>query len=63
MKIRSVIETEDGDVEFRGTLNPQEIKLVFSAGLNTIYKLGALPFVKDSHKIVIERDTEEANDA
>lgn len=45
MLIKHAIQTENGTVEIQGELNPQELGLVLSLGLNILYQQGAIPFM------------------
>lgn len=47
MELKKVIETEEGTVEFTGTLEGKELQAVIEVGLNTLLAHGALPFYVD----------------
>lgn len=43
MRVSKTIETPNGGVTFDGELNPQELDLIISVGLNHLLIVGALP--------------------
>lgn len=43
MKINKTVETPDGSVTFAGELNPDELEMVLSVGINFLLQQGALP--------------------
>jgi hypothetical protein len=45
MKIKNIVEKEDGSVVFQGTLVGPELAFVVEYGLNRLLVEGALPFV------------------
>lgn len=47
MLINEAIQTENGTVQIKGELSPQELGLVLSLGLNILYQQGAIPFLKN----------------
>lgn len=51
MKLNSVIETQEGAVEFSANLNPEEVKFLLEYSINMLMANGALPFtlVDDKH--------------
>jgi hypothetical protein len=44
MLVNKSIETEEGTVVFKGTLEQAELDLVLQVGLNFLLQQGALPF-------------------
>jgi DNA-directed RNA polymerase beta subunit len=42
MRVRQVIETEEGEVTFEGTLTGKELEAVVAVGLNYLLKVGAM---------------------
>lgn len=44
MLVNKSIETENGTVRFEGELEQQELDFVLKIGLNTLLKMGAIPF-------------------
>jgi len=45
MKIRHLVEKEDGTVVFQGELEGQELAFVIEVGMETLIQTGAIPFV------------------
>lgn len=55
MRIRHVVEKEDGRLVFQGELSGQELGFVVETGLNALYAHGALPFLmKDKKDQLVE---------
>jgi len=44
VKLKSVIETQEGAVEFSANLNPEEVKFLLEYSINMLMANGALPF-------------------
>lgn len=44
MLVSKSIETEHGTVKFEGELEQHELDFVLKIGLNTLLKMGAIPF-------------------
>jgi hypothetical protein len=44
IKVYQTIKTENGTVEFKGELSPEEADYVITMGLNYLLQHGALPF-------------------
>ena len=60
MKIHEAIETPEGSVTIQGELNPQELGLVLSIGLNYLMQQGAIPFlVKQEDREKAQADTDQ----
>lgn len=60
MLINEAIQTENGTVQIKGELSPQELGLVLSLGLNLLYQQGAIPFLvnkEDQEKAQAETDS------
>ena len=45
MKLQTVIETENGDVQFSGELTNEQVKFLLEVGLNIVMANGAVPFM------------------
>lgn len=48
MLVSKAIETPQGTVKFEGELEPNELDFVIKIGLNTLLRLGAIPFTTKS---------------
>lgn len=47
MDVKKILKTENGSVEFSGTLTDEEHTFVLAVGLNTLMEAGALPYTQD----------------
>lgn len=56
MLINKTIETKEGTVKFEGELEPQELELVISIGLNFLLQNGALPFMTGDDSSIMDVD-------
>lgn len=46
MQIQKTIETEDGAVEIRANLSPEQVQFLIEVGLNVVLAKGAKPFIR-----------------
>lgn len=44
MKIDEVIESDEGTLQFKAELNPEEVQFVMKVGVQYLLKIGAIPF-------------------
>lgn len=47
MNVSHVVELEDGSVEFKGNLKPNEVEFLVEFAINHLLAIGAIPFIKE----------------
>lgn len=48
MRLKSVIETPEGNVQFEGELSNEQVQFLLEVGLNVVLANGATPFATEN---------------
>lgn len=59
MKVEQSVEGENGTLTFQGTLNADELDLVLTAGLSTLYAHGVLAITVPNIELIAQHEAPE----